>query len=365
MGVSSTHLSVLGQALIQHDLRAAPWPDLAGLAALLGQADACFTDLETAIRTPLAEAPTRDDVFLHAADPAVLDCLADLSISLLATANNHVWDLGKGGIVGMLRELDLRSFAQAGCGVDMTAAAAPAYRRTANGTLGLVAAASGAIRDGAAATTTRPGVNELRGRGDGGLDAGDVARFLAGIGEAAGHAEIVIAYHHNHIFEDKPPPIPSPVGGGGSGRGRAGWCPPQWQQHFARRCIDAGASLYVSHGAPRLHGIEIYRGRPIFYDLGNFIFQTATAQHYYGDEVWQSVLATCRFSSRRFVEMVLTPVQLNARGLDGAGDLITRGRPSIARGRAAAEILDHLDRLSRPLGTMLERAGDSAIIRAR
>lgn len=31
------------------------------------------------------------------------------------------------------------------------------------------------------------------------------------------------------------------------------------------RGIDAGASLYVSHGAPRLHGIEIYRGRPIFY----------------------------------------------------------------------------------------------------
>jgi poly-gamma-glutamate capsule biosynthesis protein CapA/YwtB (metallophosphatase superfamily) len=152
-------LTVLGQALIQHDLRADHWPDFAAFAAMLGRADACFTDLETAIRSPMAGPPTREGVFLHAADPVVLDCLKNLSISLLATANNHIWDLGTGGIVGALAELDGRGFPHTGAGVDLTAAAAPDYRRSANGRVALVAAASGGLRDGAAATATHGGVN--------------------------------------------------------------------------------------------------------------------------------------------------------------------------------------------------------------
>jgi poly-gamma-glutamate capsule biosynthesis protein CapA/YwtB (metallophosphatase superfamily) len=338
-------LTVLGQALIRHDLRADPWPDFSVLAARFGRADLCFTDLETAIRSPLAGAPTREGVFLHAAEPVVLDCLKELAISLVATANNHVWDLGTGGIVGMLAELDARGFSHAGSGADLAAAAAPTYRRTENGTLGLVATASGAIRDGAAATATRAGVSELRCGADG-IDAADVARILAAIAEAARHAEVVLAYHHNHILED------------------GGRRTPRWLRDFARRCIDAGASLYVSHGAPRLQGIEIYRGRPIFYDLGNLIFQTATAEGRCDSAVWHSVVAECRFAGGRFRDMTLTPVQLNARGIGGTGDLTTRGRPSIARGAAADMILGRLGELSRPFGTVLDRAGETAIIRA-
>jgi poly-gamma-glutamate capsule biosynthesis protein CapA/YwtB (metallophosphatase superfamily) len=345
-GATDLRLLVLGQALIGHDLRAQPWPDFAVLAEMCRQADACFTDLETAIRSPMAEAATRDGVFLHAADPAVLDCLKALSISLVATANNHVWDLGSGGIVGMLRELEARAIAHAGAGADLAVAAAPAYRSTANGTIGLVATASGSIREVAAATASRAGVNELRLHDEAVLDANDLARVLDAIAEAAGRADIVIAYHHNHLLE------------------AGGRQTPSWQRDFAHRCIDTGASLYVSHGAPRLQGIEIYRGHPVFFDLGNFIFQTATEDGFYDADVWQSVVAECRFDRGRFREMILTPVQLNARGIGGSRDLVTRGRPSIARGAAAAAILDRLEGLSQPYGALLDRTGDTAIIRA-
>ena len=101
-----------------------------------------------------------------------------------------------------------------------------------------------------------------------------------------------------------------------------------------------GASLYVGHGAPRLHGIEIYRGRPIFYDLGNFIFQTATEDGFYDAEVWQSIVAECRFDDGRFRDMRLTPLQLNADGVGGPADLANPRTPSIARGAAADVILD-------------------------
>lgn len=44
-------------------------------------------------------------------------------------------------------------------------------------------------------------------------------------------------------------------------------------EEFARACIDAGACAVLGGGTHQLKGIEIYQGKPIFYSLGNFIFQ--------------------------------------------------------------------------------------------
>jgi poly-gamma-glutamate capsule biosynthesis protein CapA/YwtB (metallophosphatase superfamily) len=334
-------LTVMGQALIQHDLRVHPWPDFAALGTLFSKADLCFTDLETALRSAKAEAPVRQDVFLHAADPVVLDCLKDWHIGLVATANNHAFDLGTGGIVGALDELDKRGLIHAGTGINLAAATAPAFAHTANGTMALIAGASGQIRDGGAATSARAGVNELR-VADDTMNAEDAARFIEAIHDAASHADVVIAYHHNHVLTDK------------------GHSVPLWQQAFAHKCIDAGATLFVSHGAPWLLGIELHQHRPIFYDLGSLVFQTATEGGTYDATAWQSVVAECRFAGGIFAEMTLIPVQLNAEGIDG--DLATRGRPSLARGADSVGIFDRLDTLSAPFGTKITRTGDSAVI---
>ena len=89
-------------------------------------------------------------------------------------------------------------------------------------------------------------------------------------------------------------------------------------------------------------------------------FQTATEPGHYDDEVWQSVIAECRFLAGRFQEMRLIPLQLNATGVGGPGDLKTRGRPSLARGPAADIILDRLARLSQPFGTTFTREDGAA-----
>jgi hypothetical protein len=58
--ISTSRLTALGQALIRHDLRADPWPDLPALSAMFARADLCFTDLKTAIRrTAAGAAPVR------------------------------------------------------------------------------------------------------------------------------------------------------------------------------------------------------------------------------------------------------------------------------------------------------------------
>ena len=202
------------------------------------------------------------------------------------------------------------------------------------------------IREGGAATESRAGVYELRGRAGEGLQADDVERMLDSIRNAAGSARIVLAYLHNHLWE--------------ADIARTA----DWQRDFARRCIDAGASVFAAHGPPLLHGIEMYRGAPLFHGLGSFIFQTRKPQDAYGEPNWQSLIAECRFAGRRFVGARLTPVQLASEGRDGPADFATRGRPSPATAAQARTILARVGALSAALGYRLNTRGTVARISA-
>ena len=50
--------------------------------------------------------------------------------------------------------------------------------------------------------------------------------------------------------------------------------PPEFLVDFAHRCIDAGVDIFLGHGPHITRGVEIYKDKPIFYSLGNFIFKT-------------------------------------------------------------------------------------------
>lgn len=322
-----------GQALLQHDLTDDQWPAAGKFRAFFSGADAVFTDLETAIKGRHAEAPLREGTFLHAADARIVDRLANVGVNLFATSNNHAYDFGAGGIRDAIDALDARKLSHAGTGLDLAKAAAPGYRITGSGTVALVAMASGAVMAGAMAGPDKPGVNEVRRTARGDLDESDVGRYLAAVTQAAGKADIVIAYQHNHYWEkdmaDTPP----------------------WQRTLARRAIDAGASIFAAHGAPLLHGIEVYKGKPIFYDLGGLFFQTVTKPGYYPKEVWQSVVVDCRCTKAGFDKISLTAVQLNDTGTGGPEDMATRGMPRLMEGAEGKPILERLQQISRNYGT--------------
>ena len=46
--------------------------------------------------------------------------------------------------------------------------------------------------------------------------------------------------------------------------------PPDFLIDLAHKLVDNGMDMYVGHGNHTIAGIEIYKGRPIFYNLGNF-----------------------------------------------------------------------------------------------
>lgn len=222
---ASVRVALLGQSLIEHDLSPTLWPSRPQIAAHLSAFDVCFTNFETVILGPHAQPPTREALTLHTAKTEVFETLKALKINLLATSNNHAFDLGSGGIADTVAALRAAKLTFAGSGSNLKQAAAPGILKTAGGSVALVAFATGKVREGGAATNERPGVNELRRTAAGTPLEEDANRILQAIADARQLASIVIAYQHNHDWE----PVEVQV--------------PEWQRAFARRCVDAGAAV--------------------------------------------------------------------------------------------------------------------------
>lgn len=330
---ATTRITLAGQALMTHPLCEDPYPGLDEVVAELSGGAAVFTDLEAAIDMPDSGKPTRDTVFLHVAPPSVLSCLHNMGFNLVALSNNHAWDLDTAGVLATRAAVAAAGFGFAGTGADLAEASAPGISPGAP-RVALVSMATGKIREGAAATATRAGVNELRMRGED-LDEQDVERNLAAIARARDEAGYVIACLHNHQWGEDMATTKS------------------WARQFARRCVDAGADVYASHGAPLLHGIELYRGRPLLHGLGSLVFHTRTEAGRYPPEAWESAIVHCDFEGPRLSGISIVPVVLNEAGDDPARPLQTRGRPRIAGPVERARILARLARLSETLGTVL------------
>lgn len=179
------------------------------------------------------------------------------------------------------------------------------------------------------------------------VDAADMSRNLAAITAAAEEGHLVIAYlHHHHWASD--------------------WYQvPDWVGAVAKQCIDAGAAMFVSHGAPVLQPVEIYRRRPIFYSLGNFIFHVKSQKSPWGAlEVWESVIGLCLFDEEgNLADMSFHPVVIGGSETADNDDLERRLAPELADGSDAERILHRLRGHSAKLGTNIEISAGAASIR--
>lgn len=316
---------LLGQALIKHDPRQY-FPDpLASIRQVLSGADVVFTNLEVAICAPkLACEPTRNDIYFHGTQPLVLDYLTSIGVNLLSLANNHAWDYGAKGVLAAVEEAGRRGIVHAGSGRDIAAAVRPAVLATRAGRVALVAAATARLKPEAAATDARVGLNVL------GLEDTEAwERNLASIREARRSADVVVFYQHFQTIGT-----------------------PEWQQLWARAAVDAGADIYVSHGAPTLSGIEL-RGRSvIFYGLGNFIFHSQTPIGEYERDVWESVVVRMTLGADGGQKIRLVPITLD-EGTAGELFVQTRGLPRRASAEQGEAILRRLVGLSTVFGTQI------------
>jgi poly-gamma-glutamate synthesis protein (capsule biosynthesis protein) len=413
-------ISALGDCLIFNKISFYKDPQFLQLVEILRQADCTYGNCETTFFKPEEGFPAYKDI-----DPNVFcypwgaDEIKWLGIDLMSLANNHIMDFEYDGLFSTLKHLDRVGIVYAGAGKDLHQAARPGYFETNKGPVSLVSCSSWIPEKNHQASLPspymkgKPGLNPLnvdivlqlneekfarmkKFREDIMKELGvplpkeeegkevtklemventyikgdkldillspnkkDVERIKESIKIAKRNSRLVIVSQHEHIGKFK-------EGG-----------PTKFQEDFARSCIDAGADMFVGTGAHQLWGIEIYKGKPIFYCLGNFFFQLPIRilspeayqrmglppdtkdptlyeekfdQYFTQAPVWDSVVPVVTFDSQDKVrEIKLYPILLEGRNKP----MYLRGTPRLAQPEKAKAIIDQLNKLSKPYNTKI------------
>jgi poly-gamma-glutamate capsule biosynthesis protein CapA/YwtB (metallophosphatase superfamily) len=156
---------------------------------------------------------------------------------------------------------------------------------------------------------------------------------------------------------------------------------PDYLIELAHACIDNGADAFVGHGVHTLRPVEIYKGKPIFYGLSNFIFQLNSpvggenaepvgdrtrAERLQAQWDWlqqpdnlEVLLTTSRYDGGRLVEVRLYPVDIGQT----RRPISRMGIPMAASPEMARRVLEKMVALSKPFGTTIAIEGGVGVIR--
>lgn len=346
-------LAAVGQSLIINDVREDAPEGFSALADRVAAADVAFTNYETSLAGDGTDGPANP----HPSDPVTLDALQWMGFDLLSLANNHAFEGGTSGIIATREYAESLGFVPAGTGADLAAASAPSFTTVGGRRLSFLAfdTANLQTRHAVAGPDGPPGVNPIRGtRVDGGieLDDGDVDRALRSIADAAANADHVVVSLHEHLWPKEWKDVAFEPHWHESWR-----LPMAWKRDLTHAMVDAGASVFLGHGFPRASAVEMYRGSPIFYSLGNFIFhidpqiEAAHPGVWQMPDVWHGYLAEIDLSDEGVDGVRLVPVVIvDADGTEG-GPIGRRSHPVIAGPERADAILSGVVEDSAELGS--------------
>ncbi len=417
-------MALAGDAIITRAMSPFSEPEFLEMRRIIREATVGFVNLEVLFHEygpDIIPAEASGGTYMAAA-PEIAHELAWFGFDMVSRANNHTMDYGVGGMRATTRAVEVAGLAHAGAGENLALARKPAYVETPGGRVALISVAStfdDPMRAGAQRKDLRgrPGLSPIRYERDWimppeGMDG--LRRALTAMGRRA-DGDTIRFFGETFIAGDEPGSVTRPdaddlaeildvvraatrqanwviVSSHSHESGGAREVPADFIVTFARAVMDAGADVFVGHGPHVLRGIEIRNGRPIFYSLGDFVFQNETvplqpADNYerYGLEpdalpaefydrreersgggfpanpsIWESVIAVPSFQGGELAEIRLYPITLG-HGLPRP----QRGRPMLADRDLGLEILDRVARLSEPFGTEIEIDDGVGVIRLR
>jgi poly-gamma-glutamate capsule biosynthesis protein CapA/YwtB (metallophosphatase superfamily) len=301
-----------------------PWGDV---LPALSSADLRIANLECAITghdRPWTRTPK---VFHFRADPRAVEVLRAARIDACSLANNHTLDFEGQGLLDTLRHLEAAGIRYAGAGRDREEAARPAFltART-DGTCRVALLALTDNEPPFAAGPDRPGTNYLPVS----MEPQVLRRVEASVEEArgAGADVVVFSNHWGPNMVERPN---------------------QLFRRFARAVIDRGADVYYGHSAHVFQGVEIYNGKLILYDTGDFIDDYAVGERLRND---RSFVFRVTLEGRELRRLKLLPVSLHY------------ARVELARGGEREAILGRMIDLSADMGTNLARREDWLVFEA-
>lgn len=425
-------VAAVGDLLYARPVTTGRHPGFNDLVKILHEADVTFGNLETNILDRSLRGNPQGEyggAYCISA-PELGPDLKAMGFNMLSRANNHTLDWGVEGMRETSRVLDENGIVHAGAGENLAQAGAARFMETSRGCAGLISFATTFSRmsracDPAGEAPGRPGLNGLR-LTESIVVPPEMLQHLKRIREVLpgdrpteqqphlvvlGGARYRSGDKAGYSYEPDPRDIHNIVRNVRRGKQFSDFCivtnhghepgewsldPPDYEQSLARRVIDAGADAYIVHGPHVLRGIEIYKGRPILYSLGNFFCQDlrtpvgadmydvydkdprlATDAEVTIDEVakgyptaegllgaqsgpsfYESVVAVSRFERNQLSELKLYPIELRR-----LNRFANRGVPRLAEGQHGKSILERMQRLSEPFGTRIEIENNVGLIR--
>jgi len=286
---------------------------LAKVAARLRQADVTIGNLESNLSQSGSPAVGKDVTFRG--HPKGIVGLKASGFDFVALGNNHVLDYGAASLRDTLAALDSAGIGHAGAGMNRSAAWKPAVVKRNGATIAFLSF-SQVLPANFVATDSRPGLARGRGNSDAVATAIRAAK--------ARYDYVIVSFHWGVEYED-------------FANGE--------QVRDARRAVDAGADMVLSHHPHVIQGVEIYKRKLIAYSLGDFVFD------HYSRKTGEAFILNAQLGPDGVVGVIATPVYLNSSGA-----------PAVVTGSEASTILKRLKQISSPHGTIVRIVGSTARI---
>ncbi|MDD7179007.1 MAG: CapA family protein [Lachnospiraceae bacterium] len=206
----------------------------------LQNADITVINNEFPFSTRGTQAP--DKQFTFRVDPKYVSVLTDMGVDIATIANNHVLDYGSDALQDTFDTLDEAGIDYMGAGTDLARASALITKKAGGKTFGFLAASRVIPVVSWDVQNSSPGV----------FTTYDPSRLIAAIEAARESCDYLTVFVHWGIEREE--------------------YPQDYQVSMAKQYIDAGADLVIGSHPHVLQGISYYKDKPVFYSLGNFIF---------------------------------------------------------------------------------------------
>lgn len=211
-----------------------------GYRSLIGEADYFAANQEFPFSSRGQQAP--DKQYTFRLPESRVSLMNEIGVDLVTLANNHALDFGTDALLDTVSTLDQAGILHVGAGADSEAARQPAIVDVNGVRVGFIGASRVIPVASWTAGASSPGM----------LTAYDPALLVQTIQETRPLCDYLVVLIHWGVERAE--------------------MPVDHQTSLSRQCIDAGADLVVGSHPHVLQGIEYYRGKPIVYSLGNFIF---------------------------------------------------------------------------------------------
>ena len=233
--------------------------------------------------------------------------LKGAGFDLLNLANNHTMDQGREGLINTIKVLEGSGILPFGAGMTRSEARKPVFVEKGKTRIGFLGYSDfppeGYMYDEEKADVARP----------------DIKSLSEEVGRAREQCDfLVVTFHWGKEFD---------------------YYPGDRQREMAHAAIEKGADIIIGHHPHVVQSVEAYKGKLVFYSLGNFVFDRQLPK---GTD--ESVIIDITIDNGGWKRIRIVPVT------------IEDCKPVVAQGHAADAILDKLKVYSADYGADIDIA---------